>query len=124
MIERIDAVAERMETNRAAVIRFCVNGFLNHVETHGGVICLPANWDRILKELDGRYRGEIADSDRAQVPPESKTQKAAEQPKSPYGKAGSGQTSQHKKASKARGKDGAVASKPGSRKRSPKKKQR
>lgn len=53
ILERLDRVAERMGSNRAALIRFCTQTFLKHMETNG-VRDLPPDWRQILEAMDGR----------------------------------------------------------------------
>lgn len=58
LIDRLKAVAERMGTNKSALIRFLVKSFVDHFEANGGVVSLPHNWREIMQELDGRARGQ------------------------------------------------------------------
>ena len=86
-----------MGTNRAAVIRLCVTGFLDHVEASGGVICLPSNWGEILKQLDGRsFRKSLRITDSSEAPG-LKAPKAAEATKSPYSAPAKVKKAQNKK---------------------------
>lgn len=54
VIARLDRAAQRMGTNRAALIRLCVSGFLDHFLAAGGVASLPLNWREMLASMDGR----------------------------------------------------------------------
>ena len=53
MITRLDAAAEKTGYNRASLIRYCVETWLSHWDIHK-TDALPANWDKIMAELDGR----------------------------------------------------------------------
>lgn len=54
LIGRLDSAAKRLGNNRAALIRFCLDSFLDHFEKMGGVASLPPNWRVLLQEQDGR----------------------------------------------------------------------
>jgi hypothetical protein len=54
IIARLDSTATRLGTNRAALIRFCLTGFLEHFEAEGHIASLPLNWRQILSGLDRR----------------------------------------------------------------------
>lgn len=54
-ISRLDEAAERMGTNRAALIRFCADTFARYV-IKVGKAALPLNWQEILNFNDGRTR--------------------------------------------------------------------
>jgi hypothetical protein len=49
-IHRLDAAAARMGRNRAAVIRFCVSTFVDHVERHGSSM-MPPDWPSLVGAL-------------------------------------------------------------------------
>lgn len=54
LIARLDAVsASTGLNNRSALIKFCISTFLEHVE-RSGLKGLPAEWEEILRDLDGR----------------------------------------------------------------------
>jgi predicted DNA-binding protein len=55
LIQRLDNAASKIGSNRAAVIRFCVETWLSHFERKG-FAALPVNWEQILAEMDGRTR--------------------------------------------------------------------
>ena len=48
-----------MGTNRAALIRFLVQTFVDDFEKHGGTAGLPHDWREIMKNLDGRTFGQM-----------------------------------------------------------------
>lgn len=52
-LSRIDAAAERLGTNRSALMVFCIKSFVADFEEKGFAI-LPLNWEEILKSQDGR----------------------------------------------------------------------
>ena len=55
LIQRLDRAAERMGgVDRAKIIRMCVDTFLRHFESHGGIASLPLNWRELLRAQDGR----------------------------------------------------------------------
>jgi hypothetical protein len=49
-IDRLDTEAGKMGRNRAALIRFCVSLFVDHVEKHGSST-MPPDWDQLVSEL-------------------------------------------------------------------------
>ena len=54
LIARLDAVAQRTGLpGRTAVMKFCIKTFLDHFEAEGKS-SLPADWEKILADLDGR----------------------------------------------------------------------
>jgi metal-responsive CopG/Arc/MetJ family transcriptional regulator len=53
LIKRLDDVAERIGSNRAAVIRFCIQTFVEHLEKNGRM-ALPPNWLEIIAAMDNR----------------------------------------------------------------------
>ena len=54
VIARLDAAAESLGLdNRSEVIKLCISTFVKHVEMHGK-LCLPMDWEEILKDMDGR----------------------------------------------------------------------
>lgn len=55
-LDRLDIAAERLGTNRSALIKFCAETFVSYFEAHGGVASLPPNWAELLHQLDGRSR--------------------------------------------------------------------
>lgn len=55
VIKRLDAVAGRIGSNRASVMRLLVNTWLDDFELKGKA-CLPPNWERLMNELDGRTK--------------------------------------------------------------------
>lgn len=59
LIKRLDEAAKRLGSNRAALIRFCTQTFLEHFEAGGGVASLPMNWKQMLKQQDGRSNSQI-----------------------------------------------------------------
>jgi len=56
VIDRLDKAAERLGTNRSALIKFCAETFVEHFERHGGIASMPPNWQELLRSLDGRSR--------------------------------------------------------------------
>lgn len=62
-IARLDAAAERIGSNRTALIRFCLETWLTHFEKHGRA-ALPPDWEEIQREYDGRTR--VVRADRAE----------------------------------------------------------
>ena len=52
-LPRIDAAAQKMGSNRAQLIAFCVRSFVEDFDEKGFCI-LPLNWREILKSWDGR----------------------------------------------------------------------
>jgi SOS-response transcriptional repressor LexA len=59
VISRLAATAKRMGTNRAALIRFLTQSFLDHFEKNGGTASLPHDWREILRLQDGRAFGQV-----------------------------------------------------------------
>jgi hypothetical protein len=55
VIARLDKQAAMMGSNRAAMIRYCTTTFLNHIEKTG-LGGMPANWQAIVEESDGRRK--------------------------------------------------------------------
>lgn len=55
ILPRLDHVAERLGTNRAALIAFCAKTFLEDFERHGESM-MPMDWKNILDRLDGRTK--------------------------------------------------------------------
>ena len=55
LIERLDRVAERIGSNRAAVIRICTQTFIEHFEERGKA-SLPPEWEHLLRWLDNRTK--------------------------------------------------------------------
>lgn len=53
LIERLDKMADQIGSNRAALIRFCTQTFLEHFEKRG-VAALPPDWEQILAQTDNR----------------------------------------------------------------------
>jgi|SRR5579862_528462 len=53
-VKRLDEAANRLGSNRAAIIRLCTRTFLDHFESHGGIASLPLDWREILRSMDGR----------------------------------------------------------------------
>jgi hypothetical protein len=56
LLDRLDAVAERNGTNRASIIRFTTQKFLDYCDRTGQT-GLPDNWKEILADMDGRRAG-------------------------------------------------------------------
>lgn len=54
LIARLDAVAKRIGSNRAALIRFCAQTFVEYFERNGGIASLPPNWRELFRSQDGR----------------------------------------------------------------------
>lgn len=52
-IDRLDAAAKKIGTNRAALIRFCSEMWLDYFEAHGKA-AMPSDWQEIIKGFDGR----------------------------------------------------------------------
>jgi len=52
-LPRIDAVAEKLGTNRSRLIAFSGQTFAEFVERNGGA-SLPPDWSEILADMDGR----------------------------------------------------------------------
>lgn len=52
-IARLQAVADRMGTNRSHVIKLCLLAFLQRFE-RDGLSMLPPDWDDQLRSMDGR----------------------------------------------------------------------
>lgn len=55
-IDRLDKMSVRLGTNRAALIRFCTQTFLSHLEKRGSAM-LPPDWESIVHAMDGRRAG-------------------------------------------------------------------
>jgi hypothetical protein len=55
LIKRLDQAAERIGSNRAAVIRMLITQWLDEFERRG-VIHLPPNWPEIMQGLDARTK--------------------------------------------------------------------
>ena len=54
IIARLDRVSLSSGlNNRSAVIKFCLNAFLDHLDKTG-ITGLPNDWKEILRDLDGR----------------------------------------------------------------------
>lgn len=53
MIHRLDAAAGKLHSNRANLIRFCLDTWLDHHATHGEAV-LPPDWEQLQAEYDGR----------------------------------------------------------------------
>jgi hypothetical protein len=53
IIDRLDAVAERIGSNRSSVIRVCIQSFVEEFERTGKAT-LPPNWRTLLLEFDNR----------------------------------------------------------------------
>lgn len=53
LISRLDDVASRMGTNRTAIVRVCVQTFVEHFEKRGKA-ALPPNWEELLAASDNR----------------------------------------------------------------------
>jgi len=49
VIQRLDRAAQRLGTNRAALIKMCAQTFLDDFEKNGGVASLPPNWRQLLR---------------------------------------------------------------------------
>jgi predicted DNA-binding protein len=56
LVARLDAVAKKIQFNRAGIVRFCLQSWLEHFEEHGEAM-LPPNWKEILKAQDNRRNG-------------------------------------------------------------------
>lgn len=54
VIARLDAAANRIGSNRAALIRLCLSTFLDYFERRGGIAALPPDWSELFREQDGR----------------------------------------------------------------------
>jgi hypothetical protein len=52
-LPRIDAVADKLGTNRSRLIAFSGQTFAEYVEHNGGA-SLPPDWAEILADMDGR----------------------------------------------------------------------
>jgi len=65
LIARLRKAADRMGTNKAALIRFCAQTFIEHFERHGGVASLPLDWKEILAAQDGRTSASLAEDPQA-----------------------------------------------------------
>jgi len=50
-----------MGTNKAALIRFCTQTFLEYFESRGGVAALPLDWREIMTSQDGRTSARLAE---------------------------------------------------------------
>jgi hypothetical protein len=57
IIDRLDDVARRMGSNRAATIRFLVQTFIDSYEQEGAQ-SLPHDWRQVMHGLDGRREGQ------------------------------------------------------------------
>ena len=53
ILDRLDAVAERIGSNRSSVIRVCIQSFVEEFERKGKIM-LPPNWADLLREFDNR----------------------------------------------------------------------
>lgn len=53
LIARLDRIADRIGTNRSSVIRMLVSSWGDSFEATGHS-ALPADWERIMADLDGR----------------------------------------------------------------------
>jgi hypothetical protein len=83
VIARLDRAAQRLGTNRAALIKFCAQTFLSDFEARRGVASLPPNWQELLRRLDGRSRAQvihIGNSNRGHI-----SQSMAAEERSKYG---------------------------------------
>lgn len=58
-LPRIDAVAEKLGTNRSRLIAFSGQTFAEFVERNGGA-SLPPDWSEILADMDGRRHRKAA----------------------------------------------------------------
>ena len=64
----LDSAAKRMGTNRAALIKFLVQTFIDHFEARGGTASLPHNWRDVMRSLDGRSFGQQIGNMRQSLP--------------------------------------------------------
>lgn len=53
IIAKLDSAASKLGYTRAGIIRYCVETWLGHYDKHG-TGALPADWDRVIREFDGR----------------------------------------------------------------------
>lgn len=53
VITRLDRASKRIGSNRASVIRFLVDSWLDHFEKHGRA-SLPPNWEELVNSMDNR----------------------------------------------------------------------
>ena len=53
ILDRLDAVAERIGSNRSSVIRVCIQSFVEEFERRGKIM-LPPNRADLLREFDNR----------------------------------------------------------------------
>lgn len=53
VIKRLDAVSERIGSNRASVIRMLINTWLDDFDRDGSA-SLPPDWEQLMNQLDGR----------------------------------------------------------------------
>jgi len=51
-IARLDRAAQKLGTNRSALIKFCAQTFVADFEAGGETAILPPNWRKILRRLD------------------------------------------------------------------------
>ena len=61
-IARLDAVAERLLTTRAAILRMCAESFCEQFERKG-VAILPPNWEQLLLDADHRTHSKTHSAD-------------------------------------------------------------
>jgi predicted DNA-binding protein len=54
-IDRLDTVSDKIGSNRAAVIRFCVITFVEYLEKHGRAV-LPPDWKELMARSDRRTK--------------------------------------------------------------------
>jgi hypothetical protein len=57
-LPRIDAVAQKLGTNRSRLIAFSGQTFAEFVEQNGGA-SLPPDWSEILADMDGRRHRKV-----------------------------------------------------------------
>jgi len=68
VLERLEKAAEKIGVEtRAAVIKLCLTSFLDYYEKHGYEDLKPA-WEKIRKEMDGRYSARDPEILKAAVP--------------------------------------------------------
>jgi len=53
LVRRLDEAAAKIGTNRAGIVRFCVETWLRHFEINGKA-SLPINWDELMAAQDHR----------------------------------------------------------------------
>jgi predicted DNA-binding protein len=53
IIDKLDAAAGKLGYTRAGLIRYTVETWVDYHDKHGAA-ALPADWERIIREFDGR----------------------------------------------------------------------